>query len=609
MGDATLFGQRPALIPGQRTALVIGSDTRAFLGVVRSLGRQGVAVDVAPFDFASVALASRYVRAVHRLPPLQLDPEAWIGALLAVCAQTRPDFIVPCDDRSIVPLHAFRDRVQAVHPPLRLAMPGDLAFDTFFDKGHTRTMALQCGVPVPRGRVLAAGDTAAQLVAEFGLPLFVKPRSSYLLRALESRRNVSACHSESALQTVLDDITSPDEYLVEARFSGIGVGVSVLARGGVISQAFQHRRVREPVGGGGSSYRLSEAVSPDLEAMTVALCAASRLEGVAMFEYKVDDATGAKALLEVNARFWGSLPLAMAAGVDFPWLWFQQALGEGSAPAPAPAPRVAYRVPCYARNLLNDLYATLGHIESRRSEGIGVMAVEALRWVGSFGRLLIGIEMLDTLQRDDPQPGKLELRAIAAKVRERCSLLLPGGRERRARHVAQHVAQTVQAAWAAAQQQGRPVRVVVACYGNICRSPYAALLLARALGVAPGSQSVTVTGAALACRPSRPSPERAVAAAARHGVDLAPHRSRYADDALLQAADLVLVFDAANLGLLAARGLPLQREPLRLREVLADGSSGEIADPVDGDDAFFDRTYKLIEKAVPALQRIAEGPR
>jgi protein-tyrosine-phosphatase len=99
-----------------------------------------------------------------------------------------------------------------------------------------------------------------------------------------------------------------------------------------------------------------------------------------------------------------------------------------------------------------------------------------------------------------------------------------------------------------------------------------------------------------------------VAAAARHGVDLAPHRSCYADDALLEAADLVLVFDAANLGILAARGLALQRAPLRLREVLADAGTGEIADPVDGDAAFFDRTYALIESAVPALQRLAEGP-
>jgi protein-tyrosine-phosphatase len=316
-----------------------------------------------------------------------------------------------------------------------------------------------------------------------------------------------------------------------------------------------------------------------------------------MFEYKVDDASGSKALLEVNSRFWGSLPLAMAAGVDFPYLWFSQAMGA------APAPRVPYRVPCYARNLLNDLYATLGHIESRQREGALVMAGEALRWVGSFGRLLIGIESLDTLPRDDPRPGWLELRAIGAKVGERIARRLPGAGTRRR----QQVAQTVQAAWAAARQQGRPVRIVVACYGNICRSPFAAVLLARALASAPKAQPVSITGAALACRPSRPSPERAVAAAARRGVDLAAHRSRYADDALLEAADLVLVFDAANLNLLAARGLQLQREALRLREVLVDAGSGEIADPVDGDDATFDRTYALIERAVPALQQMAES--
>ncbi len=582
-----------APVPLARSALVIGSDTRAFLGIVRSLGRQGVAVHVAPFDFSSVALSSRYVRATHRLPPLQQGPAGWIAALLALCEQIQPDFIVPCDDRSIIPLHEFRDQV--AH--LRLAMPGERAFERFFDKGHTRALAQACGVPVPAGRVLAAGDTAAQLVAEFGLPLFVKPRNSYLLRALDSRRNVRACHSQAALQAALDEIDNPAEYLVEARFNGIGVGVSVLAHQGVISQAFQHRRVREPVGGGGSSYRRSEVLSPELEAMTVALCTASQLEGVAMFEYKVDDASGRKALLEVNARFWGSLPLAMAAGVDFPHLWFRQAMGA------APAPRADYRVPCYARNLLNDLYATAGHIESRRQEGLAVMAGEALRWGASFGRLLIGIESMDTLPLDDPRPGWLEIRAMAAKLGERVQRQLPGARERRTRQVAE----TVRAAWAGAQQQGRPVRVVVACYGNICRSPYAAVLLARALGRAANGPAVAVTGAALACRPSRSSPDRAVAAAARHGVDLASHRSRYADDALLEAADLVLVFDVANLALLAARGLRLQRAPLRLREVLADAGNGEIADPVDGDDACFDRTYALIERAVSALQRVAEG--
>ena len=39
-----------------------------------------------------------------------------------------------------------------------------------------------------------------------------------------------------------------------------------------------------------------------------------------MMEYKQDRRTGTPLLMEVNGRFWGSLQLAIDAGVDFPYL-------------------------------------------------------------------------------------------------------------------------------------------------------------------------------------------------------------------------------------------------------------------------------------------------
>ena len=47
--------------------------------------------------------------------------------------------------------------------------------------------------------------------------------------------------------------------------------------------------------------------------------------GVAMVEFKKDDDYR---LMEVNPRFWGSLPLATRAGVNFPHLLCRLALGE-----------------------------------------------------------------------------------------------------------------------------------------------------------------------------------------------------------------------------------------------------------------------------------------
>jgi len=334
--------------------------------------------------------------------------------------------------------------------------------------------------------------------------------------------------------------------------------------------------------------------------MTLAICRATQLDGVAMFEFKVDDAKAATALLEVNARCWGSMPLAIAAGVDFPWLWFRQSLGE------EPAARSAYRVPCYARNLLGDTYASLAHIESRQADGYGAMAGEALRWVGSFARLLTGTEHIDEFAAGDNGPGLTEIRLIGQKAAERFTRDLPGQRSKTLRRAQDRV----RAVWQGAAQAQREVNVVVACYGNICRSPYAALRLKEAFRGA--AVAVNVVGASLAALHSRPSPERAVQAAARAGVDLSGHQSLYGDDELIESADLVLVFDGANLALLETRGLKLRNPALRMRELLPADPAGrasdvDIADPVDGDDAMFDRTYRTIDQAVAELRRAALG--
>src|SRR5690606_23728063 len=51
-------------------------------------------------------------------------------------------------------------------------------------------------------------------------------------------------------------------------------------------------------------------------------------KGVAMIEYKVDEKTRKPYLMEINGRFWGSLQLAIDAGIDFPALLLRASLGD-----------------------------------------------------------------------------------------------------------------------------------------------------------------------------------------------------------------------------------------------------------------------------------------
>jgi predicted ATP-grasp superfamily ATP-dependent carboligase len=67
---------------------------------------------------------------------------------------------------------------------------------------------------------------------------------------------------------------------------------------------------------------------PDLVERAVALLRAIGWYGLAEVEFMEDPTTGEALLFEVNPRFWASIQLAVACGVDFPYLLYQLAMGR-----------------------------------------------------------------------------------------------------------------------------------------------------------------------------------------------------------------------------------------------------------------------------------------
>jgi peptidoglycan/xylan/chitin deacetylase (PgdA/CDA1 family) len=121
------------------------------------------------------------------------------------------------------------------------------------------------------------------------------------------------------------------KVLIQRHVPGQGVGVFFLWWKGHLLAEFMHRRLHEvPHTGGQSSLRESwwhSAIRND------ALAKLSYLgwEGVAMMEYRWDPASAQFYFIELNARFWGSLHLALHAGVDFPVLLIDTFQGRSRA--------------------------------------------------------------------------------------------------------------------------------------------------------------------------------------------------------------------------------------------------------------------------------------
>lgn len=142
----------------------------------------------------------------------------------------------------------------------------------------------------------------------------------------------------------------------------------------------------------------------------------------------------------------------------------------------------------------------------------------------------------------------------------------------------------------------RPRRILVVCHGNICRSPFAAHLLAQLVG----PLGVTVESAGFV-GPGRSAPAEGIEAARRFGVDLTAHRSGLITPRRALAADAIVVMDGRQA--VAMRGMITTGAPVI---VLGDcdpqfPETRAIADPVAQPTEAFVESYTRIERCVHQL--------
>ena len=142
-------------------------------------------------------------------------------------------------------------------------------------------------------------------------------------------------------------------------------------------------------------------------------------------------------------------------------------------------------------------------------------------------------------------------------------------------------------------------RVVYVCLGNICRSAYG-VQVARDCGLNVASFGLsTSTGAA--------SPAAALAAAARGGVDLAPHRARDWDDFEVRPGDLFLVMEIRHAHALRRRLGPRQDVQICLLGMWCEPPMPHLHDPFTLGAAYFDSCFARVRTATLGLDRQLSG--
>ena len=140
------------------------------------------------------------------------------------------------------------------------------------------------------------------------------------------------------------------------------------------------------------------------------------------------------------------------------------------------------------------------------------------------------------------------------------------------------------------------------CHGNVCRSPFAAIVFARTMRDATGTDLLVSSAGFIG--PGRQPPSAALDAARRRHVDMTEHRSALVTPQSLAVADLVVVMGAEQAVALRntiarPRGTVLVLGDLDPHPIVR----RTIRDPWGGSDAVFDESYDRVERCVAELVR------
>ena len=361
--------------------LVTDGTQRSALAVVRSLGRAGHTVFVCSPRVPSLAGASRSAFAEAVVSDALVSPAEFVADVTSLIDRWRVDMVLPITEASLLALLPERGALGA-----RVPFPDVEVFRRITDKGAVLAAAQQLGIATPRQVVLRSREALQTLdLALLDYPVVLKPsRSIGEHEGLRVAFRVLHVADATALRPViesLDDAAFP--LLIQQRIVGPGTGVFLLAWNGTLRAVFAHRRLREkPPSGGVSVYAESIAADPALVERSRLLLERMHWNGVAMVEYKVDASTGVPYLMEVNGRFWGSLQLAIDAGVDFPALLVDAATGA-SAPAVT-----SYRVGVRSRWWWGDVDQLLARWR-KSDESLALPADAPSRWRATLDFLSI----------------------------------------------------------------------------------------------------------------------------------------------------------------------------------------------------------------------------
>lgn len=374
-----------------RVLLVEDGYRRGSLAAARGLGRAGIAVGVAS-PSRGLATESRYVDRHHPIRPLPLGYEAFIADVSRAIREGGYDLVFPAGDAEVLALSHGRSELGAFLP-----YPDHGSVVRILDKVALGEAAMAVGLAAP-AVMEPDGDLSAMPP-----PYVVKARTHWVVGPDEAppRWETEVVRTPQEARRRADVIRAEGgEPFVQQHVSGDLIALSVLVgRSGRAVAAVQSSggELTWPSGAGVRVRAETVAVDEDLVERVAALLHRLGWWGLADLDF-LQPQGGAPHLIDTNGRFYGSMAIALNAGVNFPALWC------GIADDEARVDTVRGRAGARYHWLEGDLRRAL----FERRGGVVADVLSCLRWAPTAAH--------STFSYDDPKPFVWHVSALGRRI-------------------------------------------------------------------------------------------------------------------------------------------------------------------------------------------------
>ncbi|OGO20824.1 MAG: hypothetical protein A2144_03460 [Chloroflexi bacterium RBG_16_50_9] len=310
-------------------AVIIGGNFQG-LGILRSLARQGVPTIILDQGLC-IGRFTRYAHRFFKCPDIKEEASFYAFLIgLAKKENLRGWVIYPNDDETVRFLARHKE---ALEEHYRLITPSWDVVRFAYDKSLTCEIAKKCGIAVPMTFYSGKVEELERLDIEF--PVIIKPSIKEPFYSRTRKKAIRVDDRKSLMDEYVKAtrcIDSSQVVLVQELIPGgtrnlFSVG-SLSRNGDLLARVVVQRHRQHPMDFGHATTYAETVDIPELEEKARMILGEMGYHGLSEVEFMLDTRDGKFKLLEINARPWGWHTLAIAAGVDLPYLSYLDVLGE-----------------------------------------------------------------------------------------------------------------------------------------------------------------------------------------------------------------------------------------------------------------------------------------